>query len=98
MGLNFASAYELKYIHGKDPPPVDILENLTAKGGNILNRTVENFQAPNRNANLLNGGDDSDSEGVSTPKDDKMDIDEPGSGAGRSTRGMKIYKLSETEN
>ena len=72
-------------MHGKDPPPIEILENLTAKGGNILTRTVDNFQPPQR-SNLQNG-DDSDSDGVKTPKEDKMDVDEPGSGTARSTRG-----------
>ena len=37
---------------------------------------------------MANGDSDSGGEEARTPKDEKMDIDEPGSGAGgRSTRG-----------
>ena len=75
----------MKFLHGKEPPPKEILEDLTAKGGDILNRTVENYRVPQK-ANLMNGEHDSESEGAKTPKDEKMDIDDPGSG--RSTRGV----------
>ena len=74
-------------MHNKEPPPVDILEKLTAKGGDILNRTVENFQPPQKGLNMTNGASDSDSDEVKTPKDEKMDIDDPNSGGGRTTRG-----------
>ena len=67
---------------------MDILEKLTAKGGDILNRTVENFQPPQKGLNMSNGASDSEDEEVRTPKEEKMDMDDPGSGAGRTTRGM----------
>lgn len=72
-------------MHRKEPPPVEILEKLTAKGGDILSRTMENFKAPQKGV-LAGGGSDSEGEEVGTPKSDRMDIDDPGSG-GRSTRG-----------
>ena len=79
-------AYEIKRFWKRDPPPVEILEKLTAKGGDILSRTVENFQPPR--SSMANGDSDTGGEEARTPKDEKMDIDEPGSGAGgRSTRG-----------
>ena len=53
---------------------------------------MANFQPPQKNANLMNG-DDSDTDGVKTPKDDKMDIDEPGSGGGRTTRGSLTFVM-----
>ena len=74
-------------MHGQEPPPVAILENLTAAGGDTLGRTIENFQPPLNRPNLANGGSESEGEEVSTPKEEKMDIDEPGSGSGRVTRG-----------
>ena len=78
-------AYEIKTLHGREPPPIEILEKLTAKGGDILSRTVENFRPPQRSS-LVNGDSESGGEDSKTPKDEKMDIDEPGS-VGRSTRG-----------
>lgn len=85
-------AYEIKTLHGREPPPVEILEKLTAKGGDILSRTVENFRPPQR-SNLANGDSDSGGEDSKTPKDEKMDIDEPGS-VGRSTRGKLVLRLT----
>ncbi|KAL9127554.1 MAG: hypothetical protein Q9217_003596 [Psora testacea] len=83
------AAYEIKHMHGREPPPVEILEKLTAKGGDILNRTVETFQIPQKGPNLANGASDSEAEQASTPRGDKMDIDDPGSGGGRTTRGLR---------
>ncbi|KAL9634765.1 MAG: hypothetical protein Q9164_003894 [Protoblastenia rupestris] len=74
-------------MHGREPPPVEILEKLTAKGSDILNRTMDNFQVPQKGSNLANGTSDSEPEEANTPKEDKMDIDDPGSGGGRTTRG-----------
>ena len=37
------AAYEIKTIHGQEPPPKDILEDVTAKGSGLLKRTRENF-------------------------------------------------------
>lgn len=78
-------------MHGREPPPIEILEKLTAKGGDILSRRVENFRPPQRSS-MINGDIDSGDEGSKTPKDEKMDIDEPGS-VGRSTRGQLVLKL-----
>ncbi|KAL9132413.1 MAG: hypothetical protein Q9175_006413 [Cornicularia normoerica] len=81
------AAYEIKTLHGREPPPIEILEKLTAKGGDILSRTVENFRPPQR-LSLVNGDSESGGEESRMPKDEKMDIDEPGS-VGRSTRGLR---------
>ena len=80
------SAYEIKTVHNQEPPPKEILENLTAKGGDLLKRTVENFRPPTSRESL---GQDSDGSGDEsrTPKEEKGDLDDPGSGAGRTTRG-----------
>ncbi|CAK7219212.1 hypothetical protein SBRCBS47491_003769 [Sporothrix bragantina] len=37
------AAYEIKTVHNQEPPPPEILEHLSAKGGNLLTRTLENF-------------------------------------------------------
>ncbi|KAL8945899.1 MAG: hypothetical protein Q9222_007627 [Ikaeria aurantiellina] len=79
------AAFEIKHHHGKEPPPKEILEDITAKGGSLLTRTVENYRQPTVEAD----GDDSGEEQVATPKDEKAEPDEPGSGTGRSTRGLR---------
>ncbi|KAF1938818.1 hypothetical protein EJ02DRAFT_425406 [Clathrospora elynae] len=85
------AAYEISTIHKREPPRPEILENVSAKGGDLLSRTVDNFLAPSsRETERLRGEEDSedDDEMEKTPKDDKMDVDEPGS-VGRSTRSLR---------
>jgi len=79
-------AYEIKTQHNQTPPPVEILEDLTARGGDLLNRTLENYAYRASNA-LANGESNDESDHTMTPKGDKMDGDEPGSISGRVTRG-----------
>ncbi|KZF21073.1 hypothetical protein L228DRAFT_269475 [Xylona heveae TC161] len=84
------AAYEIAKFHKKDPPPRNILEDVSARGGDLLNRTLENFQKPVRPSMM----DSQDSEGSGdeaqkTPKEEKMDIDEPGSATGRASRGLR---------
>lgn len=88
-------AYEIKNFHHKEPPPKEILEDITAKGGDLLSRTVDNFKPPLVRMNLSNGQDSegSDGEESKTPKEEKMDIDDPGSGGARTSRGKTIPKL-----
>jgi hypothetical protein len=65
---------------------------VSAKGGDLLTRTVDNFFPPSsrETERLRNGGEDSeDDDDEGTPKDEKMDVDEPGS-LGRSTR-CRLY-------
>ena len=89
----FLAAYEIKHLHGKEPPPKEILEDVSAKGGDLLNRTVENYFRPtSREAERLRTGDDSSSSSdeeadrKKTPRQDKTEADDVGS-TGRVTRG-----------
>nr|POE53517.1 chromatin structure-remodeling complex subunit rsc9 [Quercus suber] len=85
-------AYEISTHWAKEPPPKEILEDVTAKGGNVMSRTLENFQRPTpREAEGLQNGDTSDgSPEQKTPgKEDKLDTDDPGSATGRSSRGLR---------
>ncbi len=83
-------------MHGKEPPPVEILEHLTAKGSDILTRNVDNFKPPALRTGLANGGSDSEPEDVRTPgKDDKFDVEDSASG-GRTTRGMSCCIILRT--
>ncbi|KAJ4295412.1 Chromatin structure-remodeling complex protein rsc9 [Kalmusia sp. IMI 367209] len=86
------AAYEISTIHKREPPPKEILEDVSAKGGDLLTRTAENYFRPlSRETERLRNGDEdseeSDGEGESrTPRENKMDIDDPGSTGRRSLR------------
>ena len=85
-------AYEITNHWHKEPPPKEILEEVTAKGGNVMGRTLENFtKPPTRDEKLAEAAEASDtSPGQTTPKEEKPDImDEPGSATGRSSRGLR---------
>jgi chromatin structure-remodeling complex subunit RSC9 len=81
------AAYEISTIHGKEPPPKEILEDTTAKGGGLLTRTLENYR-PSARATL--GNDHSEPSGDDgTPVRERHASEEtPGSG-GRVTRGLR---------
>lgn len=74
-------AYEISSYWHETPPPPEILENLTAKGGDLRNRTLENFHTPtSRDSGVMADGLESADDEQRTPKADHMDLDEPGSG------------------
>lgn len=85
------AAYEIKILHKREPPPREILEDITAKGGDLLHRTVENFKPPPARTSVANGADSEGSGGEEskTPKEERMEVDEPGSGGGRISRGLR---------
>src|SRR4051794_8153774 len=75
------AAYEIKTEHGKEPPPPEILEFTTAKGGSLLTRTLENFQARVKAADKEESGDDG------TPSRDRRAEETPTSS--RASRGLR---------
>jgi chromatin structure-remodeling complex subunit RSC9 len=82
------AAYEITTIHDKEPPPKEILEETTARGGDLLNRTLENFRpSVRRETNALMDNQSEASGDDGTPARDAGD-DTPGSG-GRATRGLR---------
>ncbi|KAI9702778.1 MAG: Chromatin structure-remodeling complex protein rsc9 [Candelina mexicana] len=86
------AAYEISTFHHKEPPPKEILEDVTARGGDLLNRTIENYKGRGRETGAQLNGQDSEGTGderQQTPKEDRMDVDEPGSTGGRVTRGLR---------
>ncbi|QIX01419.1 hypothetical protein AMS68_006936 [Peltaster fructicola] len=77
-------AYEISEHWKQEPPPKEILEDVSAKGGNVMGRTLENFvKPPSKEESKLA---DSSPE---TPKLERMDAEDPGSAAGRQTRGLR---------
>lgn len=92
--LNNVSAYEIKTVHNKEPPPKEILEELSARGGDLLNRTLENYKPHGaRELGTLANGEDSEGAGEEvdhrSPKPEKLDVEDVGSG-GRYARGMSV--------
>jgi hypothetical protein len=75
-------AYEIKYHWREEPPPPEIVENLTAKGGDIRKRTLENFHIPgSREPALLVEGVESAEDEQTTPKvGNTIEAEEAGSG------------------
>ncbi|KAI9765447.1 MAG: Chromatin structure-remodeling complex protein rsc9 [Geoglossum simile] len=86
------AAFEITHVHRREPPPKEILEDVTARGAALLTRTVENYKPPgSREQGQLANGEDSDNsgdEGLGTPSRDKGGSEEPGS-VGRVTRGLR---------
>jgi chromatin structure-remodeling complex subunit RSC9 len=84
------AAYEISTIHGKEPPPKEILEEVTAKGGSLLTRTMENYRPSGRRETGALAADQSDGSGdEETPvRERNGSEDTPGSG-GRATRGLR---------
>lgn len=74
------AAYEIKTIHNKEPPPPEILEFTTAKGGSLLTRTLETFQAKTK-------ADREESTEDGTPSRERRAEETPGSG--RASRGLR---------
>jgi len=84
------AAYEIVHIHGKEPPPKEILEETTAKGAGLLTRTLENYRPSTRRETGALGNDNSEASGDDgTPARERNTSEEiPGSG-GRITRGLR---------
>jgi chromatin structure-remodeling complex subunit RSC9 len=86
----YLAAYEISTIHGKVPPPREILEDQTAKGSGLLTRTLENYRPSARRETGALGNENSEASGDDgTPSRERNGSEEaPGSG-GRVTRGLR---------
>lgn len=85
-------AYEIANHWKKEPPPKEILEDVTAKGGNVMGRTLENFVRSARESEPATNGDragENSPDAAKTPKDERMTGDLEESGTGRSSRGLR---------
>ncbi|KAL9087527.1 MAG: hypothetical protein Q9165_006638 [Trypethelium subeluteriae] len=83
------AAFEIADHWEEEPPPKEILEDVTAKGGDLRNRTLENYSRPMKHDMDTNGQDGEQSEEEKTPKqEEKAEMEEPGS-TGRATRSLR---------
>lgn len=82
------AAFEISTIHGKEPPPKEILEDVTAKGGGLLTRTLANYRPSGRRETGGLGIEDGSEEDGTPVRDMAGSEETPGSG-GRVTRGLR---------
>lgn len=79
------AAYEISTVHGKEPPPKDILEDVTAKGASLLTRTRDNYRVQ-RESNM-NANDSAASGDDGTPVRERPVVDAAASA--RASRGLR---------
>ena len=100
-------AYEIATYWGEEPPPREILEDVSAKGGFLRTRTLENYSASNardggNDSTIIDAADTTDQlDDPSTPKREKLgsekpeteknDSEEPGSASRYSTRMCWVH-------
>ncbi|EFX01472.1 chromatin remodeling complex subunit [Grosmannia clavigera kw1407] len=79
------AAYEISTIHNKEPPPPEILEHISAKGGGLLTRTLENFggHRPMRPSSAFDNGSGDDAMTPSRHPNDGTPL------SGRASRGLR---------
>lgn len=77
-------AYEISTHWGKEPPPKEVIEDVTAKGGDVMSRTLDNYPNSAVKDKGATNGHSSDNEDTAK---DHHDDGEPGSV--RSTRGLR---------
>lgn len=84
------AAYEITHIHGKVPPPKEILEDTTAKGAGLLTRTLENYRPSVRKEAGALGHENSEASGDDgTPARDRIGSEEMAGSGSRATRGLR---------
>ncbi|KAI6781886.1 uncharacterized protein J7T54_005096 [Emericellopsis cladophorae] len=81
------AAFEIRTVHNQEPPPKDILEDVTAKGAGLLTRTRENFKGIRQSAVGASGPDSAASGDDGTPTRERPVIDAGGSA--RASRGLR---------
>lgn len=94
------SAYEIETYWGEVAPPKEILENISAKGGDLRSRTLESFPVPiGTPARVLanetvdaDPQDSADEDKLTTPKREKTEPEDQGS-AGRYPTRMFFFSL-----
>lgn len=98
LTLLIPSAYEIETYWGEVPPPREILEDISAKGGDLRSRTLENFPPPNtpNSRSLAHHGLDgaaeadaqesADEDKLTTPKREKTEPEDLGSAGRYPTR------------
>ncbi|EXJ76379.1 uncharacterized protein A1O5_00887 [Cladophialophora psammophila CBS 110553] len=91
------AAYEIATFWGEEPPPRDILEDVSAKGGDLRTRTRENYPPPSYRGAIESAMADAGGAGAEsteddmqvTPKREKTELEEQGSASRYPTRQLR---------
>ncbi|RMD39991.1 hypothetical protein DV735_g5135, partial [Chaetothyriales sp. CBS 134920] len=84
------AAYEIAKYWGETPPPREILEDLTAKGGDLRSRTLENYPIPGHRESIALVDVHHESEDdPSTPRKFPGNGDEPNNASRYPTRMLR---------
>ncbi|ETI19352.1 hypothetical protein G647_09184 [Cladophialophora carrionii CBS 160.54] len=87
------AAYEIATYWGEEPPPKEILEDISARGGDLRKRTLDNYAVgnlrPTIDGSMGDGAGESQEEEQLTPKREKMESEEPGSASRYPTRQLR---------
>ena len=81
------AAFEISTVHGKEPPPKDILEDVTAKGASLLSRTRDNFRG--KRDSTMTGNDSAASGDDGTPVRERPPAPESAVSSARASRGLR---------
>ncbi|SZF05451.1 unnamed protein product [Blumeria hordei] len=85
----FLAAYEISNHWGEEPPPKEILEDLTARGGSLRTRTIANFVPPTKKDGTINEFSEASGDDGTPARERNVSEDTPGS-VGRATRGLRL--------
>ncbi|RMZ84578.1 hypothetical protein DV737_g1175, partial [Chaetothyriales sp. CBS 132003] len=83
------AAYEIAKYWGETPPPREILEDLTAKGGDLRSRTLENYPIPGHRESMALVDVHESEDDPSTPRKFPGDGEEPNSASRYPTRMLR---------
>ncbi|KAI1000521.1 hypothetical protein K3495_g7672 [Podosphaera aphanis] len=84
----YLAAYEISTHWGEEPPPKEILEDLTARGGGLRSRTLANFVPPVKKDGGINEFSEASGDDATPSRERNASEDIPGS-IGRGTRGLR---------
>ncbi|POS84250.1 hypothetical protein EPUL_004223, partial [Erysiphe pulchra] len=84
----YLAAYEISNHWGEEPPPKEILEDLTARGGGLRTRTIQNFVPPGKRDGAPNEFSEASGDDGTPSRERNASEDTPGS-VGRATRGLR---------
>lgn len=85
------AAYEIKTYWNREPPPKEILEGVTARGGKLLTRTLENYT--HKKKGIRDDEDGSDEEGTPARDNPSDEVLENSGRSGRSLRAQPPQRV-----
>ena len=83
-----------EYFHNEEPPPKEIVEDQSARGGDVRKRTLENYERPTKREVIpVNGFEEDSGNDTKVGNTDGSVNDEHGNLGVRSTRGKLVVNV-----